>query len=390
MAGASALALGACGGGGRSTPTPRVSVRPPSPPPPPPPVTSPPPPPPVQGLLRDTYRSNFKVGVALQSGALTPPDTSAIIAQNQFNSLTPEFELKPDIISPREGVFDFTVADRLVDWALENNMEVRGHTLLWHVTTPDYFLQGTRDEIKTRLETYISTVIGHFKDRVKIWDVVNEVVSTDIFRGSEGIGPDRRSNWYEAVGNADYVEWAFLAARAADPDAILFLNDYETDNPIKQVWLLEILERLRTKNIPIDGVGHQAHLRPETSISEVLGAIDAVDNQFMGLTQHITELDLNAYQDPGTCWESQINCEADIGPVPPDALLLEQALKMRELFDGLEMRSSVTSVTTWGVIDSDSWLNRTPITRFNYPLFFDREGEPKPAFYAITNPSFEI
>jgi endo-1,4-beta-xylanase len=330
------------------------------------------------------------VGVALQSGALTPPDTSAIIAQNQFNSLTPEFELKPDIISPREGVFDFTVADRLVDWALENNMEVRGHTLLWHVTTPDYFLQGTRDEIKTRLETYISTVIGHFKDRVKIWDVVNEVVSTDIFRGSEGIGPDRRSNWYEAVGNADYVEWAFLAARAADPDAILFLNDYETDNPIKQVWLLEILERLRTKNIPIDGVGHQAHLRPETSISEVLGAIDAVDNQFMGLTQHITELDLNAYQDPGTCWESQINCEADIGPVPPDALLSEQALKMRELFDGLEMRSSVTSVTTWGVIDSDSWLNRTPITRFNYPLFFDREGEPKPAFYAITNPSFEI
>ena len=223
-----------------------------------------------------------------------------------------------------------------------------------------------------------------------IWDVVNEVISVDLYNGNNGVGPDRRSAWFDAVGNADYIDWAFLAARAADPDALLFINEYETEHPLKQAWLIEVLQRLQSRNIPIDGVGHQMHLQPNTVISEALGAIDAIDNQFMGLVNHVTELDLSAYQNPGSCWESGTNCEPDIGPVPPPELLATQATIMRELFNGLRARSSVTSVTTWGVIDSDNWLNTVPVERYNYPLLFDRAGEAKPALYAIIDETYEI
>lgn len=341
-------------------------------------------------MLRNKFANEFVIGAALSSFQVQNGDISAALAESQFNSLTPEFELKPDVIAPVEGQFNFDGADRLVDWALGNGMEVRGHALLWHEATPAYFLQGSRADIRTRLETYIATVVDHFKDRIRIWDVVNEVVSVDLFNGNNGIGPDRRTEWFDAVGNADYIDWAFLAARAADPDALLFINDYETENAQKRGWMLEIIQRLQDRNVPIDGVGHQMHLQPDSDIVSALEAIDDVDNQFMGLINHVTELDLSAYQNPGTCWESGTNCEADIGPNPPAELLQFQARQMRALFNGLKARPSVESVTTWGVIDSDSWLNEVPVERFNYPLLFDRAGEPKPAFLAITDDDYEI
>ena len=388
---AAALALSACGGGSDGGSS-AVAVVLPPPPPPPPPLPPPPPPPTglAEGTLRDSFRNDFNIGAALSSFQVANGDISASLAQSQFNSITPEFQLKADVIAPTEDEFDFSGADELVDWAIANGMEVRGHTLLWHETTPDYFLQGTRDEIRARLENYITTVVNHFRGRIRVWEVVNEVVSVDLFNGDNGIGPDRRSNWFEAVGNADYIDWAFLAARAADPDALLFINEYETEHPLKKAWLLEIVQRLQSRNIPIDGIGHQMHLQPNTVIAEVLGAIDDVDNQFMGLINHVTELDFSAYQNPGSCWETQTNCEPDIGPVPPPEILARQAQALRELFDGLRTRPSVTSVTSWGVIDSDNWLNFTPVERYNYPLLFDREGEPKPAFFAITDEIYEI
>jgi len=150
-------------------------------------------------------------------------------------------------------VFNFEQADILVDWAIANGMDVRGHALVWHEATPDYFYEGTPEEIRARLENYVTTVVDHFKGRIQVWDVVNEVVSVDIFRGDAGVGPDRRSRWYEAVGSADYIDWAFHAARAADPDALLFINEFSTEHPIKKPWLLEILQRLQDRNVPVDG-----------------------------------------------------------------------------------------------------------------------------------------
>lgn len=385
--GGASLLLAGCGGGSESA-VPPVTIAPP--PTPTPPITPAPTGTLADGLLRDSFSSDFKMGSALSSYQLDGDNVSASLTQAQFNSVTPQFQLKPDVLAPTEGNFQFEEADRLVDWAIANGMDVRGHALLWHEATPAYFLEGTPTQIRARLETYIQTVVDHFRGRVNVWDVVNEVVSVDLFSGDQGIGPDRRTEWFEAVGNADYLDWAFLAAREADPNALLFLNDYETENARKRVWLLEILQRFQDRNIPIDGVGHQYHLQLSGQSDLILAAIDDVDNQFMGLTNHITELDVNFYQNPGSCWESGTNCEPDLGPVAPVDMLATQAQLLREVFDGLRARPSVTSVTTWGVIDSDNWLNENPIERFNYPLLFDRDGEPKPAFYAIVDPDYII
>ena len=137
-------------------------------------------------------------------------------------------------------------------------------------------------------------------------------------------------------------------------------------------------------------VSHQFHLHLGSDPAELMQAIDDVDNQFMGLINHITELDTDFYNDPGSCWDTMTNCDPDLGPVAPAEMLATQAEIMRGVFTGLRQRPSVTSVTTWGVTDNESWLNRSPTARYNYPLLFDREGEPKPAFWAVVDPDYVI
>ena len=398
LGGASALLLSACGGGNSSTSNEILSLplnSAPAPTVPTAPTPTPLPPSPtgdgmlVDGFLRDSFSNNFKIGTAITANRITENDLSAQIAKAQFNSITPEYELKADQIAPVEGVFNFVEADRIVDWAIANNMEVRGHALVWHEATPAYFYEGTPAQIRARLENYITTVVNHFKDRIKIWDVVNEVTSVDIFNGDDGVGPYRDTPWFNAVGS-DYIEWAFNAARAADPEAQLFLSDYETENPIKRAWTIEIVRNLISKGVPINGVGHQFHLQLNTDPAQTLAAITAVDNEFAGLINHVTELDVSCYQDPGSCWENGTNCDADLGSTPPAALLADQARLLRTIFDGLALKSSVETVSLWGVRDGDSWLNESPTTRFNYPLLFDRNGDVKPALEAITDPNYVI
>jgi len=385
LAGAASLMGSACGGSSSSS-APR------------PVVTTPPTPPPTaptgftmsDGLLRDSFRNNFSVGTAVTANQINANDRSVTLAQSQFNVVTPEYELKADQIAPTEGVYNFGPADRVVDWALSNNMSVRGHALLWHEATPAYFYEGTNAQIRTRLENYISTVMEHFAGRISVWDVVNEVTSVDIFRGNDGVGPDRNTEWFQAVGSADYIDWAFNAARAADPNAQLFLSDYETENPFKMNWTMEIVRRLLGRGVPIDGLGHQFHIQLNSEASRALAAIDTVNNEFAGLINHITELDVNFYQDPGSCWQNGTNCSPDLGLTAPPDMLAAQASLLRDLFSGLATRPSVESVNVWGVRDSDSWLNFAPIQRTNYPLLFDRSGEAKSVFRAITDQNYVI
>lgn len=397
LSGMTALLLSACGGGSdNSSTTSGIGLGPTTPTTMTTPPTSPTSPPPsgngsiVDGMLSDTFTNNFKIGTAMTDNRVRDSDLSADIALAQFNSITPEYELKPDQIAPTEGVFNFVEADRIVDWALANNMEVRGHALVWHEATPNYFLQGSPAQIRTRLENYVTTVVDHFRDRITIWDVANEVTSVDIYNGSNGIGPDRDTPWFQAVGNADYIDWAFLAARAANPNAQLFLSDYETENPLKRSWMIDIVRRLRSRGVPIDGVGHQFHLQLNTDPNEALAAIDAVANEFAGLINHVTELDVSFYSDPGSCWQSETNCQPDVGNPAPADMLASQATLLRTLFNGLMLRSSVETVSFWGVRDGDSWLNESPTVRSNHPLLFDRDGNPKPALFAITDPNYVI
>jgi len=376
--GTAALVTGCGGGGGSSSPPPVV-------------VTPPPTPPPVSvfvpevGQFKNAFAGNFDIGAAIQGGQISDDSADSQILKDQFNSISAEFQMKPDIIAPTEGSFDWTVSDALVQFAEDNDMAVRGHALLWHLSTPDYFLEGTPAEVRTKLETYVAEVVTRYRGRVYAWDVVNEVITDD----DSASDPYRRSNWWDASGgNADYIDWAFNAARAADPDCLLFINEYSTRFAGKRGRYIEVIRDLIDRGIPVDGVGHQMHLNVETQASDALGAIDALDNEFMGLIQHVTELDISLYPDPGSCFADQTGCRADYGTNIPDSVLSNQAELYRALFNGFKDRSSVTSVTTWGVSDEQSWLNTVPIARTNAPLLWDRNRDAKSALQAILDPDF--
>ena len=380
LAGGAAL-LSGCGGGGGSSASAPVVVTPP--------IT----PPPVLdfipdvGQFKNAFTGNFEIGAAIQGNQIGSETPDAQILKDQFNSITAEFQMKPDIIAPTEGVFDWSVPDALVQFAEENDMVVRGHALLWHLSTPDYFLQGTPAEVRARLETYVTEVVSRYRGRVFAWDVVNEVITDD----DSASDPYRRSGWWDASGgNADYIDWAFNAARAADPDCLLFINEYSTRFSGKRGRFIEVIRDLVDRGIPVDGVGHQMHLNVDTQAADALAAIDAIDQEFMGLDQHITELDVSLYSDPGSCFENQTGCQADYGSNIPDSVFRAQAELYRALFIGFLERASIKSVTTWGVSDEQSWLNDFPISRTNSPLLWDRERTAKSALQAILEPDFTL
>lgn len=380
-----AMSLGACAGGGggaastpASPPTPPVSP-PPPPPPPPPPTTS-------TAVLKDVFASDFEIGAAVQTAQITGGMIDQTLAEIHFSSFTSEYEMKADIIAPTQGSYDFDPADGLRSFAQANSARIRGHALLWYRSTPGYFTIGSANDIRAKLETYIAEVAGRYAGDIYAWDVVNEVVSdsaSDVYR---------QDDWFQAAGK-DYIDWAFTAARAADPAAKLFINDYSTEFTGKRSRLITVIRDLLDRGIPLDGVGHQFHLSRGIDPNQVLAAIDEIDALGAGLEQHVTELDISVYNDPPECFASGVNCQTGYGTAPsdvPDRVYQEQAQLYRDLFDGFKARDSVTSVSLWGIRDSQSWLNNYPVSRSNYPLLFDPDGDPKSAFLAITDPDYVI
>ncbi|MCI4643732.1 MAG: endo-1,4-beta-xylanase, partial [Hyphomonadaceae bacterium] len=183
------------------------------------------------------------------------------------------------------------------------------------------------------------------------------------------------------------------AARAADPDVKLFINDYSTEFAGKRGRLLSIVQDLIARGIPVDGVGHQFHLQINADPASALAAIDAVDALGFGLENHATEIDVSVYADPGECFATGVNCASSYGTRAsdvPDAVYAGQAQIYRALFEGFVARDSVTSVSTWGISDAQSWLNYFPVDRANYPLLFDPDRQPKPALYAVADPDYVI
>lgn len=379
--------LSACGGGGGGG----SAV--------PPPVSRPAPSPTLPELpdaahapaLKSVYEAKFRVGAALESQQITN-STDIRLLSKHISSITATNVMKPQALAPSEGAYHFAPADALIDFAQANGIEVRGHTLLWHASAPAWFFAGDATDaqayhamVKQRLERYVTDVVTHFKGTVYAWDVVNEVI------GDDPVQPYREdSPWYAALGPA-YIEYAFRAARAADPDVYLFLNEYNTEYDDRRSNLLKVLEDLAARGVPIDGVGHQFHVQLGVSVAGVQAALEAVQQR--GLLNHVTELDVSIYRDPVSCFESAVACQADYGSSVSQALIValsDQARLYRQLYDIFEDYPSVTSVTTWGLSDAQTWLNYYPVNRTNRPLIFDSEGSPKAAFWAIVDPGFAV
>jgi endo-1,4-beta-xylanase len=348
----------------------------------------------------------YPIGAAIEPGSTTGDD--ATLLRRHFSSLTAENAMKPDTLWPNgpPSAPNFAPADQIVAFAEANGMAVRGHTLLWHRTAPAWLFQGDtsnaanyRFDVQENLRTYITTIMTHFPE-VYAWDVVNEVATDE----PDAVNPYRTdSPWYQAYSfgglrGADYVRDAFVIANVVrtqmgrnSSNLKLMLNDYNTELPGKRANVMRIVEELFDDGVPIDGVGHQFHLQLGTSVSGVIAAFEAVEDLSTTLENHVTELDVSIYNDPGECFSQQTipPCRADYGATPPQSALSQQATLYRALFNAFD-RESVTSITTWGIADNHTWLNTFPVTRTNRPLLFDTSRLPKWAFWAVVDPTISI
>lgn len=339
--------------------------------------------------LAETLADYFPIGAAIEP--IHMEGLKAELLKKQVNWLVAENVMKPDAIQPTEGNFNWVNADRIVAFANENNMEVRFHTLVWHSQVGAWFFKDAdgkpmvdeTDEIKReankklllkRLDTHVHTIVDRYKNDIKSWDVVNEVI--------EPGDPDgmRASDWYKISGT-EYIETAFRAAReAGGSEAKLYINDYGTDNPAKRDRLYALVKELLDKGVPIDGVGHQTHIGihgPTTqSIIESMRKFSE-----LGLDNLVTELDMSIY-----AWNDRRDYGVDI----PNDVLKKQADQYRELFDAFKENADILSgVVFWGIADDHTWLSSFPMKRTEAPLLFDQQLHAKPAFWAIVDPDKE-
>jgi endo-1,4-beta-xylanase len=278
--------------------------------------------------------------------------------------LVPEWEAKRGRLERRQGEIDFSAADRLAGFAENHGMGFRGHALVWHVSNPAW-LDAALDRPhppEALLTDYITTVAGHFRGRVQSWDVVNEAIDVDGGR-PDGLRPTR---WLSAFG-PDYLDTAFHAARAADPQALLVYNDYglETADPWqsqRRRALLPMLEGFRRRNVPCGAVGLQAHLKPFNSrFDERIFAGFLTEIAAMGYQILLTELDVN---DAG-------------GPAAPGQRDRASADFARRVLDVALDQQATRAVVTWGLSDRYTWLAGAR------PLPLDRNLNRKPFWHAI-------
>ncbi|MBZ4665644.1 MAG: Endo,4-beta-xylanase [Mahella sp.] len=324
--------------------------------------------------LKEVYRDYFYIGAAVSVDAISKSPDKELIAK-QFNIITPENAMKFEPIHPQDGVYNFEPADKIVEFARQNGMKVVGHTLIWHNQTPDWVFKDAdgnlvnRDVLLKRMEEHIKTVVGHYKGKVYGWDVVNEAIDDSAPYGL------RDSMWKKIIGD-DYIEWAFKFAHEADPDAELYYNDYNTETPGKREAIYNLVKGLKEKGIRIDAVGMQSHINIYyPSVQEIEESIKKFSS--LGVKVNISELDMDLYK-----WDDKEDRYKD--GVPDDILKL-QAGRYGEIFALYRNYKDVIGrVTFWGYYDGGSWLNDFPVKgRTNYPLLFDREFMPKPAFWSV-------
>lgn len=339
--------------------------------------------------LNSVAPKGLRVGVALSRAQIDGLDPLSVgIATRQFNSLTPENDLKWTSIHQRPDVYDFSAPDRFVAIGARHRMFLVGHVLVWHEQTPAWVFAGdggspaSRDVVLARLESHIRTVVGRYRGRIHAWDVVNEALDED--------GSLRRTNWLTAVGE-DYIDKAFEYAHAADPDAELYYNEYNLWSAPKRAGALRIVGRLRARGLRIDAVGEQAHWGvtepPIGSIEETVTTL-----AHAGVKVMFTELDVDVLPRDPDMWSADESKRAAIRAATnlypdglPDAQQRQLAKRYAEIFRVvMRQRAHMTRVTFWGVTDAQSWLQERPIPgRVNYPLLWDRQGRPKPAFDAV-------
>ncbi|WP_036186400.1 endo-1,4-beta-xylanase [Marinimicrobium agarilyticum] len=342
--------------------------------------------------LAEVYQDDFLVGTAISNATLANDNQHLkTLIKREFNAITAENCMKSGLVQPKQGEWDWELADRFVNFGVENDMTIVGHALVWHSQTPsDFFVYPDgnpidRAELIERMDTHISTLMRRYQGKIKIWDVVNEAIDED--KGW------RRSAWYNIMGNADYVERAFRLAHEMEPDAQLLYNDYNMHNPGKRAFLVDVIRDYNKRGVPIHGVGLQSHVGLDyPDLREFEASIEAYAAE--GMRIHCTELEVDvlpvAWEHTGAEisdsfeYSDELNPYADGLPADAQEQLTERYVEMFKLF--LKHRDKIDRITLWGTHDGESWKNNFPVGgRTNYPLLFDRDLQPKPAYFAVSD-----
>ena len=338
-------------------------------------------------LLKDVFKDDFKIGAAVSRNVSDGNDLKAIqLLKQQFNSVTAENVMKFSMIHPEEKRFNFKAADKLVDIAMDSEMQVHGHTFVWHNQTPKWVFEDgngkdvSREVLLNRMKEHIKVLGARYKGKVFSWDVVNEAFNDD--------GTLRDSPWKRIIGD-DYIEMAFRFADKYVPDAKLYYNDYGMTGKGKRDATIKLVKDLRSKGVRIDGVGMQGHWNLYSPrIDQIELSLKAFTE--LGVMIHISELDVDVL--PWTTIsegevkqvDNQKKYDPYRGGLPADIniRLSERYSEIFSLF--LKYKDSVGKVTFWGISDGYSWKNDFPVRgRVNYPLLFDRSYEPKDAFRSV-------
>jgi len=334
--------------------------------------------------LQDAFKGYWAVGTCVNTSNIEGEIGELVV--KHFNSIVAENAMKPVYVHPAEDTYFWDDSDKIVAFGKKNNLVMRYHTLQWHEQCPNWFFldkngkemvdeknPAKREENKKillkRLEDHVTTVVSRYKDDIRSWDVVNEVIDPGQPDGM------RQSKWYLIAGK-DFIETAFRAARAAGgPRAKLYINDFNTHDPAKRDALFAFVKEMKAKGVPIDGVGHQMHVRINTPIKQISDSIKLFGS--VGLDNLVTELDMGIYADDITSYAS----------VPEDTLIT-QGYRYKELFDAFRaLNKELSIVIFWGISDGTSWLQNRPVNRVDAPLLFDNQLQAKHAYWGIVDPS---
>jgi endo-1,4-beta-xylanase len=323
------------------------------------------------------------IGCAASALDLQNPKLADFILQ-QFSAMTAHRDMMPALLVDDEGRYTFEAGDAVARFATENRLAFYGHMLLWQHLSRDWLFKDKagnslpREQAMANMKGFIETVVGHYRGKVKSWDVVNEALSDEEGEYLRDI-PARR-----AIGD-DFIIQAFKFAQAADPDAELYYNDYNIELPDKRAKTLRLLRELRAAGARVDAVGIQGHWHLDRPAVNVIS--DAIrEFHDAGFKVMITELDVDVL--PRTISGANMTT-VEHGPNPyPDALPEEMQLQLAkrygEIFDAVLKPPGVAMITFWGTHDGRSWLNNFPVkNRTNHALLFNRALEPKPAFHAV-------
>jgi endo-1,4-beta-xylanase len=299
----------------------------------------------------------FRMGTCFSSPQFGQPDLVRLLTRN-FSQVTPEWQMKMDALQKADGSIDLKDCDNFVRLASNSGLQVHGHALIWYLQRAPYFasLDGSRTRFEAAFAKYIASVAGPLSGKIRGWDVVNECISED------GSGY-RDCLWADNL-TISYVGLAFQHAKAADPKAVLFLNDYNLEsNPRKRRQFLVLAESLLKQGIPLEGLGSQTHV--QTSLAA--GAIQACvkDLASLGLPVHISEFDVSI---PKTVTVMTPAIQAKREGLVAEAV---------EAFESLPVNQRY-AFTTWGLRDSDSFIsrNRRDGTPDQSPVFLDEAGNP--------------